>query len=135
LCYARFHKFSNLSELRSRIVKRSLLLRCLILLLSLALVSGNAHAVIQLDNAHHEPCPEADTHHDGKTPLHQHRHDHGLACCCDCLACSAAAYLPPTLGLTPTDLPALIHYDALSASLTGRALLPDPDPPRPGTLS
>jgi hypothetical protein len=30
----------------------------LVLLLSIALVSGNAHAALHLDNAHHEPCPE-----------------------------------------------------------------------------
>ena len=134
LCYAGFGKNSKPLALRARTVKRSLLLRCLVLLLSIALVSGNAHAALHLDRAHHEPCPE-ETHHHGKTPLHQHRHDHGLACCCDCLGCSSAAYLIPTLGITRAELPARVHYDALTASLSGRALRPDPDPPRPGSLS
>jgi hypothetical protein len=119
----------------ARTVKRSLLLRGLVLLLSLALVSGNAHAALHLDNAHHEPCPEEHADHHGKTPLHQHRHDHGLACRCDCLGCSSAMYLAPTLGITPADLPARVHYDALTAPLSGRVLRPDPDPPKPGTLS
>jgi len=135
LCYAGFGKNPEPSELRARTVKRPLLLRCLVLLLSLALVSGNAHAALPLDSAHHEPCPEEDTHHNGKTPLHQHRHDHGLACCCDCLGCSSAVYLAPALGITPADLPARTHYDALTVSLSGRALQPDPDPPRHGPLS
>ena len=116
-------------------MKRSLLLRCLVLVLSIALVSGNAHAALHLDNAHHEPCPEEHADHHGKPPLHQHRHDHGLACCCDCLGCSSAVYIAPVLGITLADLTARIHYDALTASLSGRALRPDPDPPRPATLS
>jgi hypothetical protein len=116
-------------------VKRSLLLRCLVLLLSLTLVSGNAHAALHLDRAHHEPCPEEHANHHGKTPLQQHRHDHDLACCCDCLGCSAAVYLSPPLTMTPADLAARVRYAALTASLPGRALRPDPGPPRPGTLS
>src|SRR6516164_9566738 len=122
-------------EIRDRPVKRPLLLRCLIVLLSLALVSGNAHAALHLDSAHHEPCPEVHAHHHGKTTPHQHQHDHGLACCCDCLCCSSAVYLPPALGISPADLPARVYYDALTASLSGRVLRPDPDPPRRGTLS
>ena len=115
-------------------MKRSLLLRGLVLLLSIALVGGNAHAALHLDNAHHEPCPEEHADHHGKTPLHQH-HDHGLACCCDCLGCSSTVYIAPALGITPADLSARVYYDARTASLPGRALQPDPDPPRPVTLS
>ena len=135
LCYAGFENISKTSELHACTVKRSLLRRCLVLLLSLAVVSGNAHAALHLDSAHHDPCPEEHAHHHGKTSPHQHRHDHGLACCCDCLGCSSAVYLPPALGISPADLPARVYYDALTASLSGRALRPDPDPPRPGTLS
>ena len=116
-------------------MKRSLLLRCIVLLLSLALASGNAHAALHLDAPHHDPCPEEHAHHHGKIPLHQHKHDHGLACCCDCLGCSAAVYLSPPLTVTPADLTARVHYDALTTSLSGRALRPDPDPPRRRSLS
>jgi len=135
LCYAGFGKNSKPSELRARTVKRPLLLRCLVLLLSIALVSGNAHAALHLESAHHEPCPEEHADHHGKMPLHQHRRDHGLACCCDCLGCSSAVYIAPVLGITPADLPAHVQYDALTASLSGRVLQPDPDPPRPATLT
>jgi hypothetical protein len=111
-------------------------LRCLIVLLSLALASGDAHAALHLDEAHSQPCPEEHAHHAGKnSPHHQHRHDKGLACCCDCLGCSSAVYLPPELYITATELTAQIHYDVLSASLSGREPRPDTDPPRPGTLS
>jgi hypothetical protein len=124
----------NSLEVRARAVKRSLLLRCLVLILSLALASGNAHAA--LHTAHHDPCPEEHPHHQGKTgPEHQHRHDKGLPCCCDCLGCSAAAHLDPTLAVVPADLPARVQYDARTVLLSGRALRPDPDPPRPSALS
>jgi hypothetical protein len=89
-----------------------------------------------LGAAHAEPCPEGHAHHDGKTTQHpHHQHDKGLACCCDCLGCSSAAYISPELSITPAELPARIQYDAPTASLSGRTLLPEPDPPRPGTLS
>ena len=132
MCYAGFSKIPTLLEFAARFVKRSLLLRCLIVLLSLALVSGNAHAALHLDAAHGRPCPEEHGHRGGNTkPLHEHPHDKGLACCCDCLGCTASAYLAPALGVTPIYLPARIHYDALDAFLSSRAPQPDPDPPDP----
>jgi hypothetical protein len=115
---------------------RSLLLRCLVVLLSLALANGNAHAALHLGAAHSEPYPEEHAHHHGKTePQHQHPHAMGVARCCDCLGCTSAAYLAPELSSAPAELPARVHYDALTLLLSGRALLPEPDPPRPGTLS
>jgi hypothetical protein len=135
LCYGGFDGFQS-PEVGARVVTRSLLSRCLVLLLSLALASGNAHAALHLDIAHRAPCPEEHAHHHGKTePQHQHRHDKGLACCCDCLGCTASAYLAPALSITPIYVPARIHYDALNAFLLGQVVRPDPDPPRPGTLS
>jgi hypothetical protein len=115
---------------------RSLLFRCLVLVLSLALASGNANAALHLGGAHPEPWPEEHVHHTGTTsPDRQHRHDHGIACCCDCLGCTSAAYLPPQLTIARAEIEAEIHYDGLTASLAGLALLPEPGPPRPGTLS
>jgi hypothetical protein len=115
---------------------RVLWIRCLVVLLSLALVCGNAHAALHLGGAHREPCPEEHPHHTGKTSQHhQHQRSKALTCCCDCLGCTSAAYLPPQLNVTPAELSVLIHYDALAASLSSRAILPEPGPPRPGTLS
>jgi hypothetical protein len=116
-------------------VKRSLLLRCLVVLLSLALASGNAHAALHLGAAQSEPCPEEHADHHGKTSPHQHRHDKDLACCCDCLGCSSAAYIAPDSSITAAELAAQIHYVAPASLLSGRTLRPEPDPPRPGTPS
>jgi hypothetical protein len=115
---------------------RFLWIRCLVVLLSLALVCGNAHAALHLDGAHPVAHPEEHTHGAGKTsPHHQHRHNSGLACCCDCSGCISAAYLAPELNVTPPEIPWQVHYDALTAFLSGRALVPEPGPPRPDTLS
>jgi hypothetical protein len=109
----------------------------LVVLLSLALANGNTHAVLHLSTAHSNPCPEEHAHHDGgpASPHHQHQPDKGFACCCDCLSCSSAAYLLPNLSTAAAELASTIHYDAFTTSLCGRALLPEPNPPRPGTLS
>ena len=115
---------------------RFLWIRCLVVLLSLALVCGNAQATLHLGGAHPEPCPEEHAHHTGKTsPHHQHQPGKTLACCCDCLGCTSAAYLLPERGIMPAELPARVHYDAFTAALSGQTLLPEPGPPRPGPLS
>jgi len=115
---------------------RLLLARSLILLLSLALANGNAHAALHLTAAPFEPCPEEHAHHTGNiSPHHRHQHDNGVACCCDCLGCTSAAYPSPQLSVTPAELAAQIHYDALAAFLSGRTVRPEPDPPRPFALS
>src|ERR687888_197513 len=109
---------------------RFLWIRCLVVLLSLALVCGNAHAAVHLGGAHPEPCPEDHARHNGKTsPPHHDQRGKALACCCDCLGCTSTAYLPPDLRMTPAELPARVFYDACTASLSGRTLLPDPHPP------
>ena len=117
-------------------VMGSLLVRCLVVVLTLALVHGNAHAALHLGSAQPEPCPHEHADHDGRlSPHHRHQPNKGFACCCDCLGCTSAAYLPPELGVTPAELPGRVHYDAFTASLSSRTLLPEPGPPRPGTPS
>jgi hypothetical protein len=135
-----FGPISNLDDLGSCVlvaVKWSPLVRCLVVLLSLALANGNAHAVLHLSTAHSSPCPEEHAHHDGgpASPHHQHQPDKGFACCCDCLSCSPAGYLLPSLSTTPAAFTSQTRYDVVTTSLSGRVLLPEPHPPRPCTLS
>jgi hypothetical protein len=129
----------NLETLGSYVLVAAMrfpLVRCLVVVLSLALANGNAHAALHSGAAHSEPCPEEHVDHGGRTsPYHQHQHEKGFACCCDCLGCSSAAYLPPGLSTTPVGFESQILYNELVASLSGRTLLPEPDPPRPSTLS
>jgi len=115
---------------------RSSWISALVILLSLALLNGNAHAALHLGAARSEPCPEGHGHHDGHTaPDHQHQSDKGFACCCDCLGCSSIGQLPFSLGITPVEFASQIRFDALAASLSSRAVTPEPDPPKPSTLS
>ena len=83
----------------------------------------------------------ADDHQDKKQDKQQDKQekkqdqqDKKMACCCDCLGCTSAAYPAPELSSVPAELPARVHYEALTLLLSGRALLPEPDPPRPGPL-
>jgi len=110
-------------------------LRCLIVLLSLALANGNAHAALHI--AHAGPCPEGHAHHHGTTEPehHQHQQDNKLTCCCDCLGCTSAAYVAPELSIAPAELVARVNFDAFLFLPSGRAPRPEPGPPRPGTLS
>ena len=112
---------------------RSLPLRCLMVLLSLALVSSNARAELHLGAVHHQPCPEKIGHTYGKVSHHRHNNaDH--ACCCDCLGCVSVINLTPDLSnFLPAFPAAVIRYREEPLFLAGRVLLPQPDPPRPSS--
>ena len=117
-----------------RVFMRSLLVRILVLLLSLAPVSGNGNtrAVPQPHPAHAELCPEEHARHTGTTTTDD---EHRQECRCDCLDCGPAGQLPPRVNVIPAEFVAEADYDALTTSLSGRTLLPEPAPPRPGALS
>ena len=50
-------------------------------------------------------------------------------------AATASAARPSMFRITAAELTSQIHYDAFTASLSGRTLRPDPDPPRRVPLS
>lgn len=119
---------------------RSLWVRCLVALLVLALISGNAHAHLQLttpDNSapevhQHRDAAEAASHHD-RTQQEQKK---ASRCCCDALGCVTSYTLTPDLGgMLPVVFGTAIRYSRDPALLRGRHLLPEPEPPRPGTPS
>jgi hypothetical protein len=114
---------------------RRFVLRCFVVLLSLALISGNAHAELHLGAMPHDPCP-AELGHDHHGGSH-HRHDKDRsACCCDCLGCVSAIEVMPDLSNTvPVSFSPAVFYGEGSLLLAGRVLRPDPGPPRTGALS
>ena len=124
---------------------RSLLMKCLVLVLSLALVSGNAHAALSLDGAAAPsvPCAEGHEHHHAlaidvsdAANNHDKRHHHaGDACCCECLGCTAAMVLTPPVALISLRFVRGIHIERAASSLAGRVLGPELDPPRPSALT
>lgn len=111
---------------------RALLLRSLVVLLVLALAAGNAHAVLHLGGGHAEQGDHgAQDQAGGKAAPHQ---DGDRGCCCDCLGCISVFDLTPDPTIMPARLAGAVRYEARSAFLSGRSLLPEPDPPRPSAL-
>ena len=119
---------------------RSLWLKCLVLVVSLALVSGNAHAALSLDEIGHDGAgAEGHEHHRAlaeSAPVdaathHEKAHHHDKdGCCCECLGCTTAADLASALALTPLESGVSIRFEQRADSWVGRALDPELDPPR-----
>jgi hypothetical protein len=109
---------------------RSIALRCLVALLTLTLISGNAHAWLHMGaEAADQNCQDEQNEDGGGTSGHHHQ-DADLGCCCDCLGCISVVNLTPPSVSTPKVVTAAIRYGDRIASLSGRLLLPEPDPPR-----
>jgi hypothetical protein len=116
----------------------TLWLRGLVVLLSLALAGGNAHAELRLGSppAHHQPCSEAQGHAHGDTS--DDRRDGGdhAGCCCDCLGCIPAVHLSVDLNsLGPALYGAVIRFLGEPHSLPERDFPPELGPPRPFALN
>jgi hypothetical protein len=113
---------------------RCFAVRCLVLLLSLALISGNAHAELRLDTKPHEPCP-AELGHDHSGAAHHHSKADHVGCCCDCLGCVSAIELTPDLTSFQPVFFAVVFYGDTGPFLVGQVLRPEPGPPRTSALS
>jgi hypothetical protein len=115
---------------------RSVLVRRLVVLLAVALITGNAHAWLSMTMdqpatpRHHHQFGEPSSHHG------QQHQDKGLRCCCDNLGCVPAyTTIPDLSSMVQTDFGTTIRYGTQTVFLRGRALLPEPDPPRPSALT
>ncbi len=115
---------------------RSLVFRCLIVLLSLALVGGNAHAQLHAGNPPHDQrCPETHGHAHGDASHHPDDKSNP-GCCCDSLGCFWAINQTPDLSSSgPAFYGALIRFGDKTSFRPGRAFPPELGPPRSGTLS
>ena len=119
---------------RRRATMRSFLARCLVALLGLALLSGNAHARLWIiadgsvaPHMRHHAGISASSHDQDET-------NKTLRGCCDCIV--SAFTVTPNLGsIVPAVYGAAIRYRGQAVFLHGRILLPEPEPPRPGALS
>jgi hypothetical protein len=111
---------------------RSVLVRCLIVLVALTFVGGaTVNATTHSMPSGAEALPHHDTADAGtslnKSPQHHNAH----ACLCCCLGCASLANRAPdcTSGVMPVS--AIVSYGEPIAVLAGRILHPDPYPPRP----
>ncbi|MGE5147102.1 MAG: hypothetical protein ACM3N5_10150 [Candidatus Eiseniibacteriota bacterium] len=114
---------------------RSLWIRCLAALVSLALASWTVHAMAHGGATPAEHCRDASR----AAPAAGH-HDHSgtpadSQCCCDYVACASAAIVTPAVAVATVDF-AAVSYRQINASVfsIGAPYL-DPDPPRPGAPS
>lgn len=109
--------------------------RCLVLLLALALISGNVHARPHAMPAEHTTAPEHDHHAGTSSNPDNPRDDKGLRYCCDWLGCATAYTVTPDLrNMVPAIFGTPVRYAQNAVFLRGRALLPEPEPPRTGAL-
>ena len=120
-----------------RPMKRSVLVRCLVVLLALALSCGSAYVPLRLISAD-QPVSHAQHQHDnadhsGHQPKPQQ--DRGLACCCDDLRCMSAYTVTPNPGaVAPAIFGIAVLYGRRALVLHGHDLQPERKPPRPASL-
>ena len=115
---------------------RSFLVRCWVVLLALAMIGGAARPPLHLDAPGHPPAGEH-LHYTGTSPHDDRPQDSASRCCCDQLGCVTGAYTVPTYSgvVTPVVFSHVVAYTAKTELLPGRVLLPEPEPPRPDTLT
>jgi hypothetical protein len=111
---------------------RSVLLRCLVVLLALIFVGGatvNARAHSMSSGVE---GPLGHDTADAATNINKNsQHHNAHACSCCCLGCASFANRAPdcTSGVVPVF--AIVSYGERINALAGRILCPDPYPPRP----
>jgi hypothetical protein len=115
---------------------RSVLARCLVALLVLALAGGNVHARVRLAIPA-QPASHEHLHHHSGTSQDNKQQNRAVRCCCDGLGCLSAAYTVPVNpgAVTPTVFAMVVLYHREPGLLPGRNLLPEPKPPRLGSPS
>jgi hypothetical protein len=125
-------RIENESVIEYPMAMRSVLLRCLVVLVALALVGGGTvNARTHLMPSGVEGPLWHDTADAGtninKSPQHHDAH----ACPCCCLGCASFANRNPdcTSGVVPVS--ESVSYGERISALAGRILHPDPYPPRP----
>jgi hypothetical protein len=125
-------RIENESVIEYPMAMRSVLLRCLVVLVALAFVAGatvNARTHWMPSGAAGPPCYDTA---DAATSINkspQHHNAHTCPCCC--LGCASFANRAPdgTSGVVPVS--AIVSYGERINPLARRVLHPDPYPPRP----
>jgi hypothetical protein len=125
-------RIKNESVIEDLMAMRSILLRCLVVLVALALVgvtTVNARTHSMSSGA--ECLTSHDTSGAGTIVDNGAQHHKVHACLCCCLGCASLANRAPdsTSGVVPIS--ALVSYGEPINALAGRILRPDPYPPRP----
>ena len=113
---------------------RSLWIRCLAALVSLALASWTVHAMGHGDTTLAEHC-QGDVDH---ARTHGDRDHHGHAdtpCCCDYVACASTAIVTSAIAIGSAVFSVVNYRPINDGTLTVGAARLDPGPPRTSALS
>jgi hypothetical protein len=124
-------RIENESVIEYPMAMRSVLLRCLVVLVALSFVGGatvNARTHSMSSGA--ECLSSHDTAGAGTRLSKSAQHHRVHACLCCCLGCASLANRAPdcTSGVVPVS--ATVSYGEPINALAGRILHPDPYPPR-----
>ena len=113
---------------------RSLLIRCLAALVSLALAGWTGHAMADDGTGFAEHC-QGDVGHAGSLGDHDHHGPADSSCCCDYVACAPAVLVTHAVAVGLVELSGVAYRLAHAGTLSIGAPRLDPDPPRPSALS
>ena len=125
-------RIENESVIEYPMAIRSVLLRCLVVLVALALGGGttvNARAHSMSSGA--ERLSGHDTARAGTSLNNSAQHHKVHACLCCCLGCASLANRAPDCRSGVVPVPAIASYGEPTKALAGRIIHPDPYPPRP----
>ena len=124
-------RIENESVIEYPMAMRSVLLRCLVVLVALAFVGGaSVNARTHSMSSGAECLSSHDTAGAGTSLSKGAQHHKVHACLCCCLGCASFANRAPdcTSGVVPVS--EIVSYGERTSALAGRILHPDPYPPR-----
>jgi hypothetical protein len=125
-------RIKNESLIEYPMAMRSVLLRCLVVLVALTFVGGatvNARAYSMPSGA--EALPRHETVGAGTSINKSPQHHNAQACLCCSLGCASFADRAPNCTSDVVPVAAIVSYGERINALDGRILHPDPYPPRP----
>ena len=125
-------RIKNESVIEDSMAMRSILLRCLVVLVALALVGvATVNTRTQSMSLGAERLSNHDAADAGASLKGSAQHHKVHACLCCCLGCASFANRAPDSTSDVVPVSEIVSYGERISALTGRILCPDPDPPRP----
>jgi len=125
-------RIENESVIEYLMAMRTVLLRCLVVLVALAFVGGaSVNARTQSMSLGAERLSNHDAADAGASLKNSAQHHKVHACLCCCLGCASLASRAPDCTSGVVAVSAIVSYGEWINALAGRVLHPDPYPPRP----
>jgi hypothetical protein len=126
-------RIENESVIEYPMAMRSVLLRCLVVLVAWtfvgsATVNAQTHSMAsRVEGPLWHDTADAGTSINNKSPQHHNAH----ACACCCLGCASFANRASDCTSSVVPVSEIVSYGERISALAGRILCPDPYPPKP----